>query len=207
MPLVTTKIDSRSSLHSKSDLPLTCFLFTGLNKKEQNLIIYVFLTLTNFIPENWRKINNDFVCFGAEGNRHGTLVMRENGFIYTFKLVHRNGLLRCSPNIPASYWGCDTNLFGDKRLLTVITYPNKTALPIAEYTRHDRFCGFRYHYYHIDGFDVNSKELLFNNLSPQLSVSIGQIFHIWYGEDLNNCSEHDNSGQTCVDVYAWYATD
>ena len=133
--------------------------------------------------------------------------MRENGSIYTFKLVHRNGSLRCSPNLPASYWGCDYNLFGDNRLTTVITYPNKTALPIAEYTRDDHSCGARYHNYHIDGFDVNSKKLVFNNLSPPLSVSIGQIFLIWFGEDLHDCTEDDNSGETCADVYAWYATD
>ena len=157
------------------------------------------LSLTNFFSENWRKINNVSVCFGAKGNRHGTLVMREKGFIYTFKLIHRNGFLRCSRKYQASYWGCRVPSFGNKRLLTVITYPNKTALPITEYRRDDRSCGHRYHSYRIDGFDLNSKELVFNNLSPPLSVSIGQIFHIWFGEDLHDCTEGDNSGETCAE--------
>ena len=29
-------------------------------------------------------------------------------------------------------------------------------------------------------------------------------FQLWYGPDLKNCVEDDNSGHTCADVYAWY---
>ncbi|KAL9970866.1 hypothetical protein ACROYT_G023318 [Oculina patagonica] len=157
--------------------------------------------------ENWKKVNTDLVCFGAEGNRHGTLVIGEHGSIYTFKLVHKTGSLTCGEDsAPKSHWGCVHPFFGDKQLLTVITYPNKTALPIAEYTRDNRNCGAFYYSYNIDGMDPNSPELVFNNLSPPLSVSIGQMFHIWYGEDLLDCTEFDNSGETCADVYAWYTT-
>ena len=91
--------------------------------------------------------------------------------------------------------------------MTVLTYPNKTALPIAEYAMDDDECGYKYHSYHIDGIGINSPELVFNVLSPPLSVSIGQSFHIWFGEDLHDCYDNDNSGETCTDVYAWYTTD
>ncbi|KAL9970887.1 hypothetical protein ACROYT_G023340 [Oculina patagonica] len=162
--------------------------------------------------ENWKKINTDLVCFGAEGDRHGTFAMGENGSIYTFKLIHRTGALTCNQvTVPHSYWGCATEdpdpWYGDKKLTSFITYPNNTALPIAEYARDDSGCGHAYHSYRIDGIDVNSSELVFNILSPPMSVSIGQIFHIWYSEDLHDCGEHDNSGETCTDVYAWYTTD
>ena len=134
--------------------------------------------------------------------------MAENGFIYTFKLVHKNGSLICSPDYPASYWGCDAEEFyGNKTLNTVITYPNNTALPIAEYAKDDDDCGYNYHSYRIDGIHVNSTELVFNILSPPLSVSFGQVFHIWFGEDLNDCGDDNNIGETCADVYAWYTTD
>ncbi|KAL9970865.1 hypothetical protein ACROYT_G023317 [Oculina patagonica] len=158
--------------------------------------------------ENWKKVNTDLVCFGAEGDRHGTFAMEEIGSIYTFKLVHESGSLSCGRDASkASNWGCLYAVFGDKNLLTVITYPNRTALPIAEYTRGDPSCVGFYYAYHIDGIDPNSPELVFNHLSPPLSVSIGQKFHIWYAEDLQDCNEHDNSGETCADVYAWYTTD
>ena len=89
-------------------------------------------------------------------------------------------------------------------LATVLTYKNKTALLLADYTRNDNACGFRYHTYSLDGIGVNSKELVFNQLSHQLPVFIDQEFQIWYAEDLNDCYEQDNSGETCADVYAWY---
>jgi len=81
---------------------------------------------------------------------------------------------------------------------------NGTALLLADYVRDDYLCGYKYYSYHLDGIGVNSPELVFNRLSPQLSVSIGQEFQIWQGEDLTDCYDYDNGGQTCVDVYAWY---
>ena len=62
------------------------------------------------------------------------------------------------------------------------------------------------HYsYKIEGVGVNETELRFNNLPSPISVSVGDEFQIWYGQDLKDCVENDNSGQTCADVYAWYA--
>ena len=89
-------------------------------------------------------------------------------------------------------------------LATVLTYKNKTALLLADYTRKTDGCGFKYHAYSLNGIAVNSKELVFNQLPHQLSVLIGQEFQIWYAEDLNDCAEHNNSGETCADVYARY---
>lgn len=95
-------------------------------------------------------------------------------------------------------------MFGDKQLATVITYTNKSALLLADYSRERWTCGERYYMYSLEGTDVNSPELVFNQLLPPLNVSLGQKFQIWYAEDLVDCFELDNRGQTCVDVYAWY---
>ena len=78
------------------------------------------------------------------------------------------------------------------------------ALSLADYSRDSNLCGYKYYSYQLDGIHVNSTELVFNMLSPQLSVSVGQEFHIWYGEDLTDCGQDNNSGETCADVYAWY---
>ena len=86
------------------------------------------------------------------------------------------------------------------RLATFITFPNKTTiLPVIseEITGPPR--------YKIDGVDSNAMELVFNNLPSPMSVNTGQEFQIWFGEDLRNYFDGDNSGETCADVYAWYA--
>ena len=91
-------------------------------------------------------------------------------------------------------------MYGDTRLLTVLTFKNRSALLLAVYKKEP--CGYPYR---IEGVGVNETELRFNNLPSPISVSVGDEFQIWYGQDLKNCSEHNNSGQTCADVYAWYA--
>ncbi|XP_078374815.1 uncharacterized protein LOC144658282 [Oculina patagonica] len=155
--------------------------------------------------EIWKKINDALVCFGARGNKYGTFNIKESGLVYTFKLVHSSGSLACNKDLPFSYWGCDHPSYGDERLLTVIRYPNKTALLLANYLRDDSDCGLKYYLYQLAGIGVNSTELVFNKLLTPLSVSVGQEFHIWYGQDLTDCTEYNNAGQTCADVYAWYA--
>ncbi|KAJ7382549.1 hypothetical protein OS493_034183, partial [Desmophyllum pertusum] len=114
---------------------------------------------------------------------YGTFNIQESGLIYTFKLVHNNGSLSCNTDAtPPSHWGCDHyQVYGNKKLLTVITYPNKTALPLADYLRDEGGCGEKYYSYEIAGIGVNSPELVFNNLSTPLAVSNAQEFQIWEG--------------------------
>ena len=125
----------------------------------------------------------------------------ESGVIYTFKLVHQSGSLSCNPDYPSSYWGCDAPVLGEERLFTVITFQNRSALSLADYRRND--CN--YYSYNIEGVGVNQPELQFNILPYPISVSVGDEFQIWYAQDLAGCSENNNSGQTCADVYALYA--
>ena len=155
------------------------------------------------LSENWKKVNNDPVCFGARGDSYGAFNFIESGLIYTFKLAHLNGNIRCSEDVAASHWGCTHESYGDKQLGTIITFKNKTALQLAEY-RGDGI-GCAYYSYKLDGVGVNAPILAFNNMSSPLAVSAGQEFRIWFGGDLHNCGESNNSGQTCVDVFAWYA--
>ena len=56
----------------------------------------------------------------------------------------------------------------------------------------------------LEGTDVDSPELVFNRLLHPLSVSVGQKFQIWYGEDLTDCEGNNNMGMTCADIYGWY---
>ena len=156
-----------------------------------------------FFLENWKKINTSPVCFGAKADSYGTFNIAESGVIYSFKLVHLSGSLSCTPSQPSSYWGRDNSWLGEKKLLTVISFQNRSALLLADYRSQGDPC--LYYSYKIEGVGVNESELRFNKLPSPISVSVGQEFQVWYGEDLKNCGEHDNSGKTCADVYAWYA--
>ena len=162
---------------------------------------FYFLFFLHFLSD-WKKINHETVCYEAK-NSHGSFRITKQGLIHTFKLVHRRGSLKCAQHIPATFWGCTHNNYGDQTLSTVITYENKSVLPLAEYRDHG-YC--KKNSYKIKGIDVNSTELLFDRLPSPISVSNGQVFKIWYTEALlnkHNCYK-DNSGKICIDVYALY---
>ena len=165
------------------------------------MYLFHFFIFLHFLSD-WKKINNETVCYKAK-NSHGGFRITKQGLIHTFKLVHRRGSLKCAQHIPATFWGCTHHTFRDQTLSTVITYKNKSVLPLAEY-RQDHKCA-KYSY-KIEGIDVNSTELLFNHLPSPISVSNRQVFKIWYNEALlrNDCAK-DNSGKICVDIYALYA--
>ena len=87
--------------------------------------------------------------------------------------------------------------------MTIITDANKKAiLPPAEDLK--GHSGIKEHSYSLPGYHHNSTELVFRNLVNPLSVSSNQEMQIWYGQDWMDLGEGDNSGKTCVDVYAWY---
>ena len=162
---------------------------------------------SSIVLVEWKKISDAPVCFGARDNKYGVFTIKENGLIDTFKLVHASGSgVRCNYFTLASYWGCENRQDGRDTLLTVITFSNNTALPIASYSKEVGITGglCSYYTYKINGTTSDSKELIFEGLHSPLWVTIGQEFRIWHGQDLTGCSEINNSGQTCADVYAWY---
>ena len=123
------------------------------------------------------------------------------------KLIHKSGSIKCNPVDSASYWGCtSTPSYGNNGLMTIITNANKeSVLPPAGDLTVRSACGNKKHSYSLDGTSHTSPELVFRDLPNQLSVSRNQELQIWYGQDWIDCSESGNSGETCVDVYAWYA--
>ena len=120
------------------------------------------------------------------------------------KLVYKSGSIYCNTDGRDSYWGCvNNNYYTINDLLTIITDTNRDALmPPAEDLQSipGHLCGKK-HYYTLEGTERNSPELVFRNA---VNVTQGQELQIWYGQDFADCGESDNSGTTCVDVYAWY---
>ena len=118
------------------------------------------------------------------------------------KLVHKSGSLKCTADDPASYWGCThVQSHGNNVLLTIITNSKKEAvLPSAG----DLKAGYNHYSYHINGTTHTSPELVFPDPANKVLVSRSQELQIWYGQDWIEFTEENNSGTTCVDVYAWY---
>ena len=156
----------------------------------------------------WVKINNDRVCFGSKDNNYGSFNISKAGFLGALKLVHLSGTLVCFSRKLPSCWGCRHSQYGDKTLTTFLSHPNqrRILLPRPNITQMGgpwQWCknGFTYK---LDGFHDTSSEIIFNTTSAPLQVSLNQQFWIWFGQDMADCTEKNNSGESCVDVYGWY---
>ena len=121
------------------------------------------------------------------------------------KLVHQSGSIHCNTVTGESYWSCTYRSYGNK-LATIITNANREALlpPTEDLEGLPNHNNMKKHLYSLEGTGHKSPELVFRTLSNQLSLSRNQELQIWYGQDLADFSEANNSGETCVDVYACY---
>lgn len=165
-----------------------------------------------FYLGTWLKINTVPVCFGARDDTYGSFTVSKSGSISALKLVHTSGNLVCYSGSTKSYWGCESFFYGNKTLMTVITYdnPRRTMFLPTGHTAQmgvpGQNCATGYTY-HLDGFDSRSPKIVFNmTQSGALPVAVNQEFQIWYGQDIEDCSEFNNSGNSCVHVYFWYNT-
>ena len=124
----------------------------------------------------------------------------------TFKLVYRSGYVNClrSDAKSQSFWGCKP-VNSDNDLAVFITdHQKQRILPTdAAFFRAASGCVNNI-FYGLPGVTSESPVLRFSNFSSPLAVSTGQEFQIWYTEDLYDCFEGDNEGQTCTDVYGLY---
>jgi len=144
----------------------------------------------------WQKMNTAPVCFGAKDNQFGNFEVEIGGSVDSVKLVHVSGDVTCAMFGGGNAWskfGCQKSL---SELYTFITNAtNDILLPesrefLSKYT--------------LQGYHPDSTEIVFTNILTPLRLSSGQQLRIWYGEDLIDHSEVDNSGLTCVDMYAKY---
>ncbi|CAH3165969.1 unnamed protein product [Porites lobata] len=140
------------------------------------------------------------VCFGASADSFGRFVTPIAGDLLTFKLIHQSGSVECAAGW-SSRWGCTLpSVSKDHRLGTHIITNSQSVrlLPKDDYFFVEG-SPCNNHYYGLPGQAADSPELLFDNFSTPLHVSVGQEFQIWFGEDLNKCWHENNGlGKTCV---------
>lgn len=68
-----------------------------------------------------------------------------------------------------------------------------------KYIRND---GFWYYFFFIDVLYLD--EIVFINYENLVYFLKGVEVKIWFGEDLKNWNNFDNSGRVCVDVYVYF---
>ena len=155
----------------------------------------------------WQKFNNDPVCFEARDNQYGAFNVTKTGLVKAMKLVHRSGSIECNPTDPSTFWSCSyVNLYPKNSFMTIITNSNREALLPPQEKLQLGQCSTK-HYYLLEGVNQGSPELILGNLSRPLRLLKDQQLQIWYGQDWVDCSEYNNNGTTCVDIFAWYEWD
>ncbi|XP_044184097.1 uncharacterized protein LOC114952462 [Acropora millepora] len=153
----------------------------------------------------WQKVNNNPVCFGARDGRYGAFNVTKTGVVKSVKLVHKNGSIKCHPDYPSTFWSCSNiNYYPNNTFMTIITNAKREALLPSVENLKTRGCNGKEHFYILDGVYQGSLELILGNLSRPLSLLKDQQLQIWYGQDWVDCSEDNNSGTSCVDIFAWY---
>ena len=139
----------------------------------------------------WVKLNTKLVCFGATGNTYGAFTPGKNAFIWAFMLKHRSGYVSCG-GVSRSPWGCAPN---HDYVVTFLTDERNHVVgprfsqPFAE------------HYYALPGYHSSSPYLIFFMGKSAYGVHHMAELRLWYGEDLFDHIERDNSGTSCADVY------
>ena len=175
---------------------------TGDSKKLRIVSIKYILHLYFFIflTEKWEKLNSVPLCYGARDDTYGEFAFSKAGSIMKLTLTHINGFLSCNPMYLPSYWGCDHPSLAQGKLMTLVTFQNRTRLQPAKIFGSP--CNPQYN---INGSSLNSTLLSFEPFDIPLAASVDDNFQIWFGQDFTNCSEDNNAGVICVDVHALYS--
>ena len=140
------------------------------------------------------------MCFGAKDNSFGTFEIRQSGDMYNLKLVHQSGAVNCINDInSATKWGCGASNLDNELNVHITNESNARIFPLNSSVNFDDYL-----FYKLPGFHQNSPEIVFDFFPVPLSVTIGQRFRVWYGEDLMNAGEVGNVGNSCIDLYGFY---
>ena len=141
-------------------------------------------------------LNQDPVCYGTRGDNPGVFHLKDNLPIKSIKLQHLSGYVKCCPEFPRVYWGCSNNV-NSGSLMTVITNATRTPLFPVTYSQNNKF-------WQMEGYTISSNEIVLVHGSKDYQGYAGEPLHIWFGEDLLDYYDEDNSGEHCVNVYAIY---
>ena len=144
---------------------------------------------------DWTKVGEG--CVGSKNDSYKDFTYTGPSKTVTkVELSHKRGAIKCVSG-PGSNWGC---LPSDPRICMVIHFFNNHQI-VPKCSMFDN-----YGFYLLSGYDSMSDYIKL--YSPQdfesFTIHDGDKIRVWYGEDLlrPDC-EHDNSGETCFELYLY----
>ena len=175
---------------------LFSFFFRSIQVTMLFKFALITMLATAFISEasanscpRWMKLNKSPVCFGARDSQFGAFAYSQNILVSSFMLVHRSGTVTCNKR-HYSYWGCYPN----HASLNVVLTDHQNKLLASAATNHGGW-------YNLSGYTSSSSALVFCAAKNPHCIHPNTQLRLWYGEDLRGCTESDNGGKTCADVY------
>ncbi|XP_047122316.1 uncharacterized protein LOC100203996 [Hydra vulgaris] len=142
----------------------------------------------------WKLLRKN-VCLEPKGDKPGLLTLNEQGLFVATKLVYVSGKAISNPSFPGSHFGLTDDI-----LFNVLVCDDKKEIifpsPIEPLTY--QYQGKHYKY---RGYKASDNEVIFTDYSFPVYMKEGTNITIWFGEDLTNIGDLDNSGILCLDVY------
>ena len=156
---------------------------------------YFFIAKSN----SW-ELQASNVCYGAKNNEYGQFKLKKRGQLKAIRMKHVSGYLDCDSDNPKTN---SKSRLGSYPIKTIITDKQKSIV----FPDHEMVVKSNYSFL-IRGYDARTSEFLtyVDSINP-MYVEVGTELRIWFGEDLQDTSEHDNIGKHCVDVYAKISDD
>lgn len=157
-------------------------------------IMKIFICVSLFVlpifafHERW-VLQKKNVCFGAKRSQFGTFEVQSTGLLRAIKLVHTKGQVTCRHGHGHSNWGC-----GGKKISTVVTTITNKILSPGNVASSG--------WVTLPKYTSESRVIVLDNPAYEAKVKEGQTLRLWYGEDLKDWHDGDNSGTSCADVYA-----
>lgn len=154
-----------------------------------------------FLTEKWFKATykNNEVCVGATGNAFGVFAIPFLGTIKTIKFVHISGGVAWAggPEFEGRWGDKATEVFE----LHITNTLNQRVAPPVGYPLNNEYNL----QYELPGQTFTDPQMIFPDFTPFLPVTKGQEFRVWFGEDLMNYFDDDNTGRTCFNIYILFA--
>ncbi|XP_046850235.1 uncharacterized protein LOC124443759 [Xenia sp. Carnegie-2017] len=141
----------------------------------------------------WRTIASN-KCIGAKGNKYAEFTyLGLSRFIVALRLDHTSGSVGCTLTTHTN-WGCPLHPMN----VIITDSKNKRIFPAPSLITPTTDGNW----YSLPGYTENSPSITFAVPGYQWLYH-GQIFRIWYGEDLLGYTEQDNQGRTCMNVLVY----
>ena len=148
----------------------------------------------------WVKLNNNPVCFGATQNQYGSFeAANKNLLVHKFKFVYRSGNTACARG-RYGFFGCTFPTVVDHVGVFLTDAANNIIVPAAP-IQHLNGQSYGKSWYRVHGFKNGATEVILSTGNSAFEIKSGQMLRFWYGEDLFNQADGDNSGRACTDVY------